>query len=226
MPNKEQTEQIRNELLKQIEKLPNEQASGLAEHIKNASPEELEEFIKQNVKQPQECLFCAIAKGNVETIKIYEDAEIIAFIDIYPITSGHTIVAPKQHYESFEDIPDSILTKILFFIKNYIPALLEVTKALGYNIYFSKGEIAGQRLNHFSLNIIPRYDKDNVNFEFSRQKADKKELEKIGDKLSKAAQKLVYGKIEEKKAEEAKKHREKNEDEAKKSLKHMKRRIP
>jgi len=226
MMNKEQAEHIKKELFKQIEKLPEEQASVLEKQIKDATPEQLEEFLKQNAKQSQECLFCSIAQNKIETIKIYEDSDIIAFLDIYPINVGHTIIIPKQHYENIEQLPDVLVNKIFYFVKIFVPAFLEVTKAQGFNIYVSQGEIAGQRLKHFSINMVPRYEKDNVNFEFSRQKIGKDELEKIGEKLAKAAHKLTYEKIEEKKAEETKKHREKQEDEAAKSIKHLKRRIP
>ena len=79
--------------MKQIERLPEEQKQGLIEQVQSASSEQLESFIKQG----SECLFCGIAKGTVKTYKLYEDAGIVAFLDITPAAAGQAIIIPKEH---------------------------------------------------------------------------------------------------------------------------------
>lgn len=55
------------------------------------------------------CIFCKIVRGELAAHKIYEDSETLAFLDIYPMTDGHTLVIPKLHTERFSDLPQSSL---------------------------------------------------------------------------------------------------------------------
>ena len=108
----DEIEKLREALLKQIEKLPEDQASDVREKIESASPEELQEFIKSmQAQQPQGCLFCQIVEGKVETISVYEDEDILAILDIYPASLGHLIVLTREHYHFIQEIPDKILEK-------------------------------------------------------------------------------------------------------------------
>ena len=57
----------------------------------------------------KDCIFCRIAKGDAPCIKIYEDARILAFADINPVSDGHTLLIPKTHYENLRPVPDEEL---------------------------------------------------------------------------------------------------------------------
>ena len=93
----EQIEAIRQKLLEQIESMPPEQAEQLREQIEEMSDAELIEFLKRQGKakgqsgQVQECIFCLISEGKIESHKIYEDSEILAVLDINPISNGHAL---------------------------------------------------------------------------------------------------------------------------------------
>lgn len=224
----EQAKEIKKNLLEQLKKFPAEQVSELREQIGDANPEELEELIKAQKSQQKgnECIFCQIVSGKVETTKIYEDADIIAVLDAYPASKGHVLVMPKEHFQFINEIPDVFLNKIFIFVKAVEPVMIEVLKAQGMSIYISQGELAGQRVPHFCINMIPRYKDDKISFEWERKKIEKKELEDVAVELRKKASKEVRQKIETeaKKEEEKKKHHEENE--AEKISKHMKRRMP
>lgn len=184
-------EAIRQKILEELSKYPKEKVEDLIEQIENASEEELEDFILSQQKQSQhlagkeECIFCSIILGKIETIKIYEDNEIMAILDIMPASLGHILVFPKQHKHFIQEIDDKILSKIFIFIKQISPVIVKILKAEGISIYIPQGQIAGQRIPHFAVNVIPRYNNDKIAFEWNREKKDKKELEKIADKIKK-----------------------------------------
>lgn len=63
------------------------------------------------------CIFCKIINKEIPCYKIYEDKDILAFLDIAPVNNGHTLVISKKHYASFEDIPEEELCKIIRIVK-------------------------------------------------------------------------------------------------------------
>ncbi len=232
--NEKEIEKLREQILDQLEHLPKEQAeqaSVLKEQIKKASSEQLEEFIKAQMQAAKtaksgECLFCQLISGKLETIKIYEDNDIFVVLDMYPATLGHMLVMPKQHYHFIQELPDVLLNKIFLFVKTITPILVQITKALGANIFIAQGELAGQKVPHFCINIIPRYEKDNISFEWQKQKIEKKEIEQLGQKLRAQAESVVKEKILLQQAKEIKKQKAREASEAEKISKHVKKRIP
>ncbi len=218
---KEEIENLRKKLLEQVDKLPEEQASSLKEQIKNASPKQLESFVKQSDKG-NECFFCQLVSGKIDTVKIYEDNDILAVLDIYPANPGHLLILPKKHFQFIYEIPDSLLNKLFLFVKTIEPIMIKITKAQGISIYIAQGQAAGQKVSHFSINLVPRFQDDGAGFEWQKKKTEKKDLEKIGKELREAAEREVKDKIEKKQKEQKKKE----SSEAEKISKHIKPRIP
>jgi len=236
MISEEQAKKIKEQLLSQLDKLPEEQASSIRAQIESASPEELETFLAQMQQQAQtqrsgtsgECLFCQIVHGKIETIRIYEDSDIIAVLDLYPASRGHVLVMPREHFQFIQEIPDNLLSKIFLFIKAFSPVLINVTGAKALSIYIPQGALAGQNINHFFINLIPRYEdkSEGINFSWQKQKAEKEELEKIGDKLRKIAKEKVTKTLETEKKKEVEKRKVEDKNEAEKIMKHIKERTP
>lgn len=227
----EEAEELREKLLEQLENLPEEQQKQteiLKKQIKNASKAQLEHFIRAQSRDMQSsgCIFCQIIEGKLETVKIYEDREIIGILDMYPATVGHMLVMPKEHYENLKDVPDSLLNKIFLFIKAIMPAFLKTTEAKAANIFIAHGEEAGQRVKHFCVNLIPRYGRDKINFEWEKLQIDKNELEKLGAELRKEALRDITNKFEVEKQKAEMKKKEEEKSEAEKIMKHVKRRMP
>lgn len=183
-------EAIREKILEELSRYPPEKVGSLIDEIEGASEEELEEFIlnQQKMQQGQstdECIFCGIASGKIETIKIYEDKDILAILDIMPASNGHLLVFPKQHKHFIQEIEDRIINKIFIFVKQISPHLIKTLKAEGISIYIPQGQIAGQRIPHFVVNVIPRYKDDKISFEWNREKKDKKDLERLAEQIKK-----------------------------------------
>lgn len=108
------------------------------------------------------CIFCSIIKGDIPSFKIYEDNDFLAFLDIAPGTKGHTLIIPKEHAATLEELSDDKASKILVLTKKIVKAMKEVHGFTNYNIIQNNGKIAGQTVDHYHMHIIPRYSIEEV----------------------------------------------------------------
>ena len=108
------------------------------------------------------CIFCSIIKGDIPSFKIYEDNDFLAFLDIAPGTKGHTLIIPKEHAATLEELSDDKASKILILAKKIVKAMKEVHGFTNYNIIQNNGKIAGQTVDHYHMHIIPRYSIEEV----------------------------------------------------------------
>ncbi|MBS3073279.1 HIT family protein [Candidatus Pacearchaeota archaeon] len=187
----ENIETIRRKILDQLSNYPEDQVREIREQVENATDEELEEFVmsQQNQSHQTQCIFCEIAKGTMNSVKIYEDKDIIAVLEIMPASQGHILVFPKEHKHFIQEVDDKILNKLMNFVKNISPIIIKMLNAEGISIYIPQGQIAGQGIPHFVINIIPRYkeDKEKIVFDWQREKKENEELEIVAEKLKKEA---------------------------------------
>lgn len=107
-----------------------------------------------------DCIFCQIANGEQEAFKLIENEHAVAFLDINPLTDGHTVVIPKKHYERLVDIPSNELAELFKVVKTVNQALTSTLDAAGSNIGINDGKQAGQAIPHLHAHIIPRYQGD------------------------------------------------------------------
>lgn len=125
-----------------------------------------------------DCLFCKIINKEIPAEIIYEDEDLMAFLDINPTTNGDTLIVPKKHYQDFLELDKEIIEKIN-----------ELTKKL-YIIYQDKLHCDGltlthnldyaQEIKHFHLHFIPRYRNDEVKYLSNKEiLKDLKEIQKI-----------------------------------------------
>ncbi|MFC1685810.1 HIT family protein [Nanoarchaeota archaeon] len=195
----EQAEEVRQKLLEQVEKLPEDQRKGLKEQVANATPEQLEAYLKPaggaeggtGGAGGGECLFCGIGKGTVDTVKVFEDASIVAFLDITPSKPGQIIITTKAHHQFLFQIPDHDLWNLVKVMKMLMPLLINATSAKGVSIYVAQGQGAGQVMDHISVNLIPRFDDDKAVFAWDRKQAEKGDLEKVGKVISEGVAKSM-----------------------------------
>lgn len=155
-----------------------EQMQALQEKIKNMSPEELKEF------QKKQCIFCQIIAGKVQSKKIYEDESTIGILDINPSNPGHILLLPKEHYTIMPQVPEDEIGHIFMVAKALSNALLRGIGAKGTNIIVANGVAAGQRAQHFMVHVIPRMEKDGLNFVLPQKTLSEKDLDEISKKLS------------------------------------------
>ena len=132
-----------------------------------------------------DCIFCKIVAGQIPAAKIYEDDDVLAFLDAIPNTKGHALVVPKVHFENIFDIDDTVLQKVVVTGKHLAMQMKAVLGAIAINITSNNGEYAGQIVPHFHLHVIPRYKDDGLQMYGPREHVQQpmEELQKIADKL-------------------------------------------
>lgn len=130
-----------------------------------------------------DCIFCKLANGVLETNTFYEDENFRVIFDISPATEGHLIILPKEHYANVFELPDDVASEVYVLAKKVAATLKEITGCAGVNILQNNGEVAGQTVFHFHMHIIPRYGE-----EILKWTAGKLDDEMVEDVISKAKQ--------------------------------------
>ena len=113
--------------------------------------------LKKRFKTMDDCLFCKIIKGEIPSSKVYEDDDVIAFLDISQATKGHTLVVPKKHYDNFLTTPKEVMHKVMDVAQRIGQAQIMMLGAKGVNILSNVNKEAGQSIIHFHVHVIPRY---------------------------------------------------------------------
>ena len=128
----------------------------------------------------EDFLFCKIVNKEIPSKIIFENSSNLAFLDIFPISKGHIIVIPKNHYKNIEEIPNNELMELFKTVKKIAILIHKRLKIDGYNILQNNFKAAGQEINHIHVHIIPRNDKDDkFKLNIPRNQATKEELELI-----------------------------------------------
>lgn len=111
------------------------------------------------------CVFCAIADETAPAIRIHDDDDYLAILDIRPFTRGHTLVIPKRHSVDLTDTPAATLAGMLALGKRIARATrASGLAATGNNLAINDGKSAMQSVFHIHLHVIPRRDGDRVSF--------------------------------------------------------------
>lgn len=107
-----------------------------------------------------DCLFCKIIRNEIGSVKIYEDDETLAFLDIHPNTRGHALVVPKDHVENIYGLPAETAARVMITVQKVAVALKNAIDADGINIVINNESAAGQVIWHSHTHIIPRFNED------------------------------------------------------------------
>ena len=124
------------------------------------------------------CVFCDIANKKIETSVVYENNNVMAFLDYEPINEGHILLIPKKHYLDVDELPAELLKEIMETSQKLVTAVKKVYQPEGYSIMQNGG--AFNDVGHYHLHIFPRYSGDGFGwtdsgkqFEHSQNVADK-----------------------------------------------------
>lgn len=133
-----------------------------------------------------DCIFCKIVRGDIPCYKVYEDDDVLAFLDISQTTKGHTLVICKEHFKNLLYVPKDILAKVMGAAQKIAQAQVASLGAKGVNIINNTNEIAGQTVMHFHVHVIPRYtNEDALRLEFNSNKIEKLSLPAIAEEIAK-----------------------------------------
>lgn len=121
-----------------------------------------------------DCVFCRIAAGEVQGLRVFEDEKTLAFMDIAKDVDGHILVIPKQHCKNILDCDSETLNAVMNTVQRISQHLTEKCGYDGVNFLNASGENAGQSVPHFHIHIIPRRQDDQIDAwpEFEGAKED------------------------------------------------------
>ena len=119
------------------------------------------------------CVFCAIAAGEIPSFKVYEDDLVLAYLDINPFSRGHVLVIPKEHTEGLLDTSDETLAAVVARVKKVAAHIKEALPCDGFNVLQNNGEAAGQ--------TVRRYGMEPISFE--NHKGDMDELRALAERI-------------------------------------------
>ncbi|MCL2388294.1 MAG: HIT family protein [Defluviitaleaceae bacterium] len=115
------------------------------------------------------CIFCKIARGEINSWKVYEDEHTFAFLDISPATEYHTLVIPKAHYVNVLDIPAEVFAKVMQTVKKVVNLYQEKLGLENLQIIHNAGQEGQQDVFHLHIHIVPRYKNDGQSVTLTRQ---------------------------------------------------------
>lgn len=108
------------------------------------------------------CIFCEIIAGKISSYKVYEDDRVAAFLDILPISPGHTIVVPKNHAADMEDVTDVDFCAMAVAIKKIGKAIMDGLGVKGYSVFLDDKDAANQHVSHVHFHVVPRKEGDGL----------------------------------------------------------------
>jgi len=130
-----------------------------------------------------DCIFCKIISGDIPSAKIFEDDEFIAFLDISPANKGHTLIVPKQHYDTYIEASEIIVCKMAKLAQKIAKAIVTSTNCTGYNIQINNNKDAGQEVPHLHMHIIPRFKVDDFKLAWTHKIYSDGEMNKFADEI-------------------------------------------
>ena len=104
----------------------------------------------------QDCIFCKIVAGEIPSVKVYEDDQVFAFMDINPVQTGHTLIIPKTHAENLWEIPGSDLSAVHAASQNIVKAMQHALGPVSVAAVQLNGRAVNQVVMHYHLHLIPR----------------------------------------------------------------------
>ena len=127
-----------------------------------------------------DCIFCKIIKGEIPSKTIYEDETIKVIMNINPISNGHLLVLPKNHITDINDMNDNVINHSFTIIKEKLyPMLKKNLNCKGLTL--CQNNELGQEIKHFHIHLIPRYENDNIEYNYNKDSIE--DIETIFNKL-------------------------------------------
>ena len=129
------------------------------------------------------CIFCAIVAGKAPAFRVAEDEHALAFMDLFPVSDGHTLVIPKDHAQDVFEMQDAAMRAVAALARRVAGAIRAEIAPDGLAVYQANGEAAGQTVWHYHQHLIPRRRGDAMSFH-GRGKAEDARLRAIAARLA------------------------------------------
>ncbi|KAJ4968853.1 hypothetical protein NE237_015554 [Protea cynaroides] len=116
----------------------------------------------KKIDEEKDCIFCRIIRGESPAFKLYEDDMCLCILDLNPLTHGHSLIIPKEHFSSLETTPSSVVGAMCSKVPFISNAIMRATQCDSFNLLVNNGAAAGQVIFHTHLHIIPRKARDRL----------------------------------------------------------------
>jgi histidine triad (HIT) family protein len=137
----------------------------------------------------EDCIFCKLINKELPISTVYEDEQVLSFMDIQPINSGHLLIIPKTHATYLKDLDPNTGAQMFKTAMRMSEALrASGIRCEGINLYLADGKVAGQEVFHVHLHVIPRFRGDGFGFKLDDSYYNlpkREELEKVASKITK-----------------------------------------
>ncbi len=139
------------------------------------------------MEDTNDCLVCRIVRKEEPVRLIYEDADVVVFPMMFPLTEGHTMVAPKKHFSDIFEADAQSLAKVMTTAQAVARKMKSALGVNAVNLINNSGALAGQDVFHFHVHVIPRRRGDRLNLKEwwlgKARVAKVKELDSLAAKL-------------------------------------------
>lgn len=134
----------------------------------------------------EECIFCKIINGEIPSAKLYEDEQVLAFLDITQTTPGHALIIPKKHVRNVLEMDQETASQLFAQVPKVARAIKNATNAPAMNIINNNEELAGQSVFHAHIHLVPRYSQnDGISIEYTTHEPDFNQLALLAKNISK-----------------------------------------
>ena len=107
-----------------------------------------------------DCIFCQIVEGDIPSRTVYEDDDVVAFLDANPLAPGHTLVVPKAHHQFLGDLPEELSASVFAAVRELTPRVESAVDSDAHTIAINDGPAAGQEVPHLHVHVVPRFEGD------------------------------------------------------------------
>jgi histidine triad (HIT) family protein len=136
----------------------------------------------------KDCIFCKIVSGEIPSSVIFEDDICMAFMDVFPVSEGHCLLIPKDHFQNMLDVEPEVASHLAVRLRELTRRVHSLYGPTGVINAIANGEEAGQEIPHLHIHVIPRKAGDEFGFRFPEgyrdEMASRERLEKTAKKLN------------------------------------------
>jgi histidine triad (HIT) family protein len=131
-------------------------------------------------------IFDRIIRGEIPCHKVYEDDRVFAFLDINPLSKGHTLVVPKESKPYLHELSDESAAAIGRALPRICRAVMTATGASAYNVLQNNGKSAHQAVFHVHFHIIPKFSREGLSIGWSPTSLDGKVGRELAESIARA----------------------------------------
>jgi histidine triad (HIT) family protein len=137
------------------------------------------------LRHRDDCIFCRIVRGEAPCSLVCEDELTLVFMDIQPVSRGHTLVITREHFENLYETSEEAIVAVARASRLLAPAIRQVTAPDGLRVFQLNGAAAGQTVFHYHMHLIPRFTGQADRFP-GRVQADPTELAAVAAEIGTA----------------------------------------